>query len=132
MITISSDRNLLDASYIHAILSQTYWAANRTREDVEKAILHSLNFGSYINGKQIGYARVVTDYTGFAYLMDVFTDPQFRGHGYSKQLIRFMLEAPELQTIKVWRLATTDAHGLYEQFGFKPLAKPENMMELVK
>lgn len=132
MITISSDNSLLDAAYIHAFLSQTYWAADRTLEEVEKAIANSLNVGLYKDGKQIGYARVVTDYVGFAYLMDVFTDPLHRGNGYSKQLMEYLLALPELQTIKVWRLATTDAHGLYARFGFRPLAKPENMMELVK
>jgi GNAT superfamily N-acetyltransferase len=132
MITISTDRHLLDVSYIHVFLSQTYWAQGRTREEVESAIRHSLNFGLYLDGRQIGYARVVTDYTGFAYLMDLFTDPEHRGLGYSKRLMEHILGFPDLQTIRVWRLATTDAHGLYEQFGFRPLATPEKMMELLR
>lgn len=131
MILLSTDKQLLDASYIHAFLSQTYWAKGRTLEEVVKAIANSLNVGLYQDEKQIGYARIVTDYTGFAYIMDVFTDPQQRGNGYARQLMEYIFALPELQTIKTWRLATTDAHGLYARFGFQPLSKPENMMERI-
>jgi GNAT superfamily N-acetyltransferase len=130
MITISTDPSLLDTEFIHGFISGTYWAKGRTPEEIESAIRHCLNFGIYLGRQQIGYARVVTDYTGFAYVMDVFIDPRHQGKGYSKQLIRFMLDEPKLAMIKVWRLATSDAHGLYEQFGFTPLKHPEKMMEL--
>lgn len=93
---------------------------------------NSLNFGIYIDDNQIGYARIVTDYAQFAYLMDLFISKEFQGKGYSKILMNFILNNEELQQVKVWRLATQDAHFLYEKFGFKPLKNPEKMMELIK
>ncbi len=130
MIIVSTDRNLLDRAFIHAFITQTYWAPGRTREQMDTCIDNSLNFGMYLDGQQIGYARVVSDRFQFAYLMDVFVDPAYRGNGYSKQLMAFILDSEELKAVKMWRLATSDAHGLYEQFGFRPLKHPEKMMEL--
>lgn len=131
MISITTDKNQLDVPFIHAFVSNSYWGKGRTPETMQICIDHSLNFGVFIGNQQIGYARVVTDYGQFAYLMDVFIDPGYRGNGYSKRLMNFILSHETLEAVKVWRLATTDAHGLYEQFGFKPLSKPENMMELM-
>jgi GNAT superfamily N-acetyltransferase len=119
-------------AWIHNIISGTYWAAGQSREAMQTCIDHSLNFGIYLEGQQIGYARLVTDYTRFAYLMDVIIEPVHRGKGYSKLLMEYMLGLESLQAVKVWRLATMDAHGVYAQFGFKPLAHPEKMMELVR
>jgi GNAT superfamily N-acetyltransferase len=132
MITVSTDPTLLDTIFIHDFISQSYWAKGRTMEEVESIIRHSLNFGVYLNGKQVGYARILTDYNFFAYLLDVFIDPEHQGKGYSKTLMKYILDYPELDRIKTWRLGTTDAHGLYEQFGFQRVAKPENMMELFR
>lgn len=129
-IRISTDKTLLDIPFIHAFLNRSYWAKGRTMAETNTAIEHSLNFGIYKGGKQIGYARVVSDYVQFAYIMDVFIDENLRGQGYSKQLISFILDFEPLQKVKVWRLATTDAHELYRKFGFTALARPENMMEL--
>ena len=92
-------------------------------------IRHSLNFGLYLSGKQIGYARVVTDYAVFAYLMDVFIAEAHRGKGYGKELIAAVLNHEDLKQMPTWRLATSDAHLLYEKFRFGPLAHPEKMME---
>ncbi len=131
-LIITSDKNKLDLDYITAFISQTYWAKDRTLESMRTCVENSLNFGVFLDGKQIGYARVVTDYYQFAYLMDVFIDEKFRGKGYSKLLVKHILENESLKNIKVWRLATSDAHGLYKQFGFTELSKPENMMELMK
>lgn len=128
---ISTDKQLLQPGFIHQFISASYWAKGRTMEAIMNCIEHSLNFGVYVNGKQIGYARVVTDYTVFAYLMDLFIDEAYRGKGYSKQLVSYILEHPELKQVTTWRLATTDAHGLYEKFGFRALSKPENMMERI-
>ncbi|MES2478840.1 MAG: GNAT family N-acetyltransferase [Bacteroidota bacterium] len=131
-VEIDTDKNRLDVSFIHEFISNSYWAAGRSIEDVQTCIDHSLNFGVYLAEKQIGYGRLVTDYTQFAYLMDVFIDKNHRGKGYSKQLMKYMLELKALSAVKVWRLATTDAQGLYAQFGFSPLAHPEKQMELVR
>ncbi|MBP1225776.1 GNAT family N-acetyltransferase [Flavobacterium sp. 1355] len=131
MIEVSKDKSKLDVPFIQNFLKDIYWAAGRTMEEVQKTIDTSVCFGIYLNGKQIGFARVITDYIVFAYLMDVFISEEFRGNGYSSLLIENMMKDPELQEVKIWRLATTDAHFLYEKFGFTPLAHPEKMMEKV-
>lgn len=131
-LIITSDKDRLDIAYITDFIAQTYWAKDRTMENMRTCIENSLNFGVFLDGKQIGYARVVTDYYQFAYLMDVFIDEKYRGKGYSKMLMKHILECETLKKIKVWRLATADAHELYRQFGFTELSKPENMMELFR
>ncbi len=128
-ILISTDRNKLDIAYIHQQLAASYWSLNIPYKTVEKKLKHSLCFGVYQDAKQIGFARVITDYTTFAYLADVFIDEKHRGLGYSKKLMNEIVNYPELQALRRWLLATSDAHKLYEQFGFKALAKPEIMME---
>ena len=129
---ISTDKTLLDVRMIYNFLSQSYWAAGRPFSIVKKAIENSLCFGIYCNNKQIGFARVVTDYSTFAYLADVFILEEYRGKGYSKKLLKTIVEYPELQSIKRWMLATNDAHSLYAKFGFKSLKNPEKFMEIVK
>ncbi|CAM3338031.1 N-acetyltransferase domain-containing protein [Flavobacterium longum] len=131
MIEVSTDKSKLDVPFIQHFLKDIYWAAGRTMEEVQTTIDASFCFGIYLHGQQIGFARVVTDYVVFAYLMDVFITPQERGKGYSSLLIKAMMEEPQLQQVKIWRLATSDAHFLYEKFGFKALAHPEKMMEKV-
>lgn len=131
MITISTDKNKLDVAFIQNFLKDIYWAAGRTIEEVQTTIEHSFCFGIYLDDQQIGFARVITDYVVFAYLMDVFIDEKHRGNGYSSMLIEAMMNEPELKQIKIWRLATTDAHFLYRKFGFNSLAHPEKLMEKV-
>ncbi len=131
-IEISTDKSKLDIDFINSFLSKSYWAENRTLETMKTLINNSLNFGVYLNSNQIGYARIVTDYAQFAYLMDVFISVNYRKKGYSKELMKFIMEFEELKDVKVWRLATSDAHFLYEKFGFGSLKKPENLMELIK
>ena len=86
-------------------------------------------FGVYIDNKQIGFARIATDYVVFAYLMDVFILTEHRGNGYSKQLMKVVNEEPLLKSCKVWMLKTSDAHKLYNQFGYSELKHPEKLME---
>jgi len=131
MITISNDKSHLDVLFIQNFLKDIYWAAGRTIEEVQTTIDASFCFGIYLDGKQIGFARVVTDYVVFAYLMDVFIDENHRGNGYSSILIEAMMKEPVLSKVKIWRLATTDAHFLYRKFGFNSLAHPEKLMEKV-
>ena len=128
-IHISTDKNKLDIPFIHNFITNSYWAKGRSMDAMQTCIDNSLNFGIYLDGNQVGYARLVTDFAQFAYIMDVFVDENFRGKGYSKMLMQYIMEHQDLQKIRVWRLATNDAHGLYEQFGFKPLAHPEILME---
>lgn len=131
MIVVSTDKTKLDLPFIQRFLKDIYWAAGRTLEEVQITIDHSFCFGIYLDDKQIGFARVVTDYVVFAYLMDVFIIEAQRGKGYSSILIDAMIKEPQLQAVKIWRLATTDAHFLYEKFGFGALANPEKMMEKI-
>jgi GNAT superfamily N-acetyltransferase len=131
MIIVSTDKNKLDIPFIQYFLKDIYWAAGRTMEEVQITIDNSFCFGIYLDDKQIGFARVITDYVVFAYLMDVFITEEHRGKGYSSILINSMITEPKLKEVKIWRLATSDAHFLYEKFGFKALAHPEKMMEKI-
>ncbi|HMI08171.1 MAG TPA: GNAT family N-acetyltransferase [Flavobacterium sp.] len=131
MITISTDKSKLDVPYIQNFLTDIYWAKGRTVEEVQTTIDHSFCLGIYLDAKQIGFARVVTDYAVFAYMMDVFIDPDQRGNGYSSMLIDNLVHRPELKEVKIWRLATSDAFFLYRKFGFTELAHPEKLMEKI-
>lgn len=131
MISVSTDKHKLNVPFIQHFLKDIYWAAGRTIEEVQTTIDSSVCFGIYLDEVQIGFARVITDYVVFGYLMDVFIAEEHRGNGYSSILISAMMNEPVLKNIKIWRLATSDAHYLYEKFGFKALAHPEKMMEKV-
>ena len=130
-ITVSTDKSKLDVPFIQHFLKDIYWAAGRTIAEVQTTIAHSFCFGIYLGDKQIGFARVITDYVVFAYVMDVFITEDYRGKGYSSLLIDNMMNEPQLKNIQIWRLATTDAHFLYRKFGFKELAHPEKLMEKI-
>ncbi|HLN96418.1 MAG TPA: GNAT family N-acetyltransferase [Flavobacterium sp.] len=130
-VEVSTDKARLDVPFIQDFLKDIYWAAGRTIEDVQTTIDASLCYGVYVDGQQVGFARVVTDYVVFAYLMDVFVTPGQQGKGYSSLLMDAMMNDPRLEKVKIWRLATRDAQFLYEKYGFKPLAHPERMMEKV-
>jgi GNAT superfamily N-acetyltransferase len=130
---ISTDKDLLDFAAIYLYLSEeSYWAAGIPADRLKNAINNSMCFGVYKDTAQAGFARVVTDKASFAYICDVFILPGYRGIGLSKWLIQAIVEHPELQGLRRWSLATADAHGLYSQFGFTPLSKPENWMEKFK
>lgn len=129
-IDISTDPDRLDVDMIHHWLSEeSYWARGVPRDVVERAIAGSLCFGVYLDGRQVGFARVVTDRTTFAWLADVFILDGYRGRGYGKALVAAVLAYPELQGLRRWMLATRDAHGLYAQFGFTPVPA-ERFMEI--
>ena len=130
-ITVSTDKSKLDVPFIQHFLKDIYWAAGRTIAEVQTTIAHSFCFGIYLGDKQIGFARVITDYVVFAYVMDVFITEEYRGKGYSSLLIDNMMNEPQLKNIQIWGLATTDAHFLYRKFGFKELAHPEKLMEKI-
>ncbi len=131
MIEISTDKDKLDINIIYNYLSkESYWAQNRSIDIIKKSIENSLCFGVYRDNSQIGFARIVTDYAIFAWVMDVFILPEYQGKGYGKQLINTIMNHEQLQNLKRWGLNTNDAHGLYNQYGFKPLSNPDIMMEL--
>jgi N-acetylglutamate synthase-like GNAT family acetyltransferase len=128
--SISTDPRRLDIDRIHEFLSkEAYWALGRSREVVERSILHSLNFGVYRGTEQVGFARVVTDRATFAWLADVFIQPACRKRGLSQWLMTVISGHPELQGLRRWILATRDAHELYGRFGFEPLSAPGRFMQ---
>jgi GNAT superfamily N-acetyltransferase len=132
-LEFSTDRGRLDVTMIHSFLAhESYWVPGISRSSVEKCIEHSLCFGVYLDGRQIGFARVVTDFVRFAHLLDVFVLPDFRGRGIGKLLMEHILAHPELRTIVRYTLGTQDAHGLYRQYGFTAPANPERHMELLR
>ena len=129
---ISTDDARLDRTLIHRFLhDDSYWARGIPREIMDRAIDHSLCFGLYAgDGRQVGFARAITDRAAIAYLADVFVLEQHRGRGLGKWLIETVLGHPDLQGLRRLFLGTADAHSLYERFGFRPLADPGRMMEI--
>jgi N-acetylglutamate synthase-like GNAT family acetyltransferase len=132
---ISTDPSKLQIEVIHDYLSkQSYWAENILLETVERSIKNSMAFGVYQQTEtglnQVGFCRVISDLTTFAYLADVFILEEFRGQGLSKFLVETVLKHPDLQGLRRWTLATRDAHGLYAQYGFESLDKPQNFMQI--
>ena len=128
--TISDDRARLDLRVIQRFLStESYWATGRSVETVQRSIENSLSFGVYRGDKQIGFARVVTDYATFAWIADVFMLEDSRGRGLAKWLIEVIVSHPQLQGFRRWVLATKDAHELYRRYGFRELHRPERWME---
>jgi GNAT superfamily N-acetyltransferase len=127
---ISTDREALDVALIHQFLSQrSTWALGIPLATVERSIANSLCFGAYLDGRQVGFARVTTDYATFAYLADVFVLEAERGKGVSKALVAAVLAHADLQGLRRFMLATSDAHALYARYGFTPPARPASLME---
>lgn len=119
---ISTDPARLDVEIVHHFLShESYWAQGRTKELVQRSIANSLPFGIYKGTQQIGGCRVVTDYSTFAWLCDVFVLEPFRGLGLSKWLMEVVISHPELQGLRRWLLGTKDAQELYRKYGFTEL-----------
>jgi N-acetylglutamate synthase-like GNAT family acetyltransferase len=128
---ISSDIKDMDITVIHRYISRSYWAKNIPIATMNKALNNSLCFGVFTeSGQQVAFARMVTDCATFAYLADVFVLKEHRGKGISKWMMKVILDDPNLQGIRRMALATSDAHNLYAQFGFKSLNSPESFMEL--
>ncbi|RMD00209.1 N-acetyltransferase [Aquitalea palustris] len=130
VLEFDCDPARLERDMIYAYLSgESYWAAGLPRDVFERSLAGSLCFGVYVAGKQVGFARMITDQATFAYLADVFVLPDWRGRGISKALLEHILAHPGLQGLRRMLLATADAHGLYAQYGFTALSRPERMME---
>lgn len=127
--SISDDKSKLDLKVIHTFLSTTYWSAGIPFDLMKKSIDNSFCAGVYFGKEQVGFARVVSDFSLSALLGDVFILEKHRGKGLSKHLVEFVINHPEFKTIRAWRLGTNDAHGLYTKFGFKLIEHPERYME---
>ncbi|MFI5130523.1 MAG: GNAT family N-acetyltransferase [Chitinophagales bacterium] len=141
--SITTDKNLMDIDFIHRFLATSYWAEGITKEIISKCVRGSLCFGVFENqknvmpdrpqgpvGRQVGFARMVTDEATFAYLADVFIADDHRGKGLSKWLMEVILAHDGLQGLRRILLATRDAHGLYAQFGFTPLSFTDRWMQI--
>ena len=129
---ITTDTGAQDVDAIHAYLARSYWAEGIPREVVARAIAGSLCFGLFENDRQIGLARVVTDRSTYAYLCDVYVLEEWQGRGLGKWMMEVVMAHPDLQGLRRFTLATRDAHGLYERYGFTPLGHPTRYMEIVK
>lgn len=127
-ISISTNKDQLDVPMIHTFLKQAYWAKDREYDLVQKSIEHSMCFGIYYKQQQIGFARVVSDCSIFAYLMDVFIIEDYRGQGLGLLLIHFILQHPPLKAVQKWMLATKDAHALYKKVGFSKVQDSNKWM----
>lgn len=128
---ISTDRSKLDVDVIQRFLIRSYWAEGIPRETVARSIENSLCFGVYHGREQVGFARVISDFATYAYLADVFILEPYRGRGLATELIATIMAHPELQGLRRWGLGTRDAHGLYAQFGWRPVENPaRTMMEI--
>jgi len=130
-IVVTTDRSRLDLDVIHGFLTTSYWARGVPRDVVARSMEHSLCFGAFDEGRQVGFARVVSDRATFAYICDVFALESHRGRGVGKSLMAAIMSHPELQGLRRWTLFTRDAHGLYRQFGFCAAGQPERLMEVV-
>lgn len=130
--TLSSDRDRIDIDRVHLFLAEeSYWARGVSKEFVARSLEGALAFGIYCRGEQVGFARVITDCTRLAYLLDVFIDQNHRGRGLGTWLAATVQTHPDLTSVTRWLLATADAHAVYERAGFAPVARPEWLMEVV-
>jgi GNAT superfamily N-acetyltransferase len=126
----STDKTKVDTTYVHSFLTASYWAKEISGSLVRQSIENSLCIGVYHHDQQVGFARLITDFTTFAYLADVFVDEKYRGRGISKGLMQFILSLDFVGGLRRIVLATRDAHGLYKQFGFQLLERPDRYMEI--
>jgi len=126
---VSTDPSRIDFDRVEALIRQSYWAAQRPRDQIELAFSHSIPFGAYrkADGLQVGFCRVVTDYVSFGWIADVIVDESFRGNGIGKALMQAVIDQPELAKLQL-ALTTVDAHGLYQQYRFSELPRPERLM----
>jgi GNAT superfamily N-acetyltransferase len=126
---VTCDPATVDLDALTTVLASSYWAEGIPQPTVERSVANSLCFVLLEGDRQIGFARVITDYATIAYLNDVFVLPAYRGKGLGKWLMKCVMGHPELQNLRRWILATRDAHGLYEKYGFTILKSPQVFME---
>jgi GNAT superfamily N-acetyltransferase len=129
-LKITTDKSKLNLEFIKECLDKTYWAKGIPGEVVKTSIENSITYGVFEDGAQVGFARVVTDKATFAYLADVIIDDKHQGNGLAKWMMECIMQNPSLQNLRLFLLATRDAHKLYGKFGFKPVGDPERFMEI--
>ncbi|MEE9349737.1 MAG: GNAT family N-acetyltransferase [Flavobacteriaceae bacterium] len=128
MIKITTNKSQLDLNFIYNFLKNSYWANHRTLEQVKESIENSLCFGMYLDEKQIGFARVLTDKVAFSYIMDVFIDPEFQGKKYGQQFMDYIYNHADLKNVRMNTLLTKDAQEFYKKLGFVIFPTPEKFM----
>lgn len=132
-VVINDDKSQLNVAKIHDFLTHhSSWAKGISLATVTTSIEHSICFGAYLNAEQVGFCRVITDQATFANLVDVIVWPEHRGNGISSLLMAAVLQRPSVQQVRRFTLATSNAHGLYQKFGFTALSKPDSFMEIYK
>jgi GNAT superfamily N-acetyltransferase len=132
--SVSLDKNRLQVDVVHDFLSRSYWSPGIPRATVERAIANSLCAGAYAHGdgRQVGFARLVTDHATFGYLADVFVLPEHRGHGLGAAVVHVLLDLPEVRAMRRLLLATRDAHALYARLGFTQVEDPRPFMQILR
>ncbi len=128
--TVSTDPDRLDIEVILDFITQSRWWSDPSVEKIRRAVEHSIPFGVYVDGRQVGFARVISDWTTYAYLCDVFVLQEARGQGYARFMLDCIMAHPDLQNLRTWALFTRDAHGLYEKVGFERGKLVESLMVL--
>ena len=126
---IDTEKARLDLGFVHGFLVRSHWAKGIPMAVLERAIAHSRAYGLYRDGRQVGFARVVTDHATFAYLADVFVVTSERGRGLGRWLVETIIAEPDLQGLRRWLLGTRDAHGLYRRCGFGEPPAPFSFLE---
>ena len=129
---MTTDAAAMDLNAIHAYLTRSYWSEGISKELVARAMAGSLCFGLLDGGRQIGFARVITDKATYAYLCDVYVLEEYQGRGLGTWMMQELMTHPDLQGLRRFGLVTRDAHGLYEKFGFALLANPDGHMEIAR
>ena len=129
---LTTDAASMDLDAIHAYLTRSYWSEGISKELVSRAMAGSLCFGLFDGGRQVGFARVVTDRATYAYLCDVYVLEEYQGRGLGTWMTRELMTHSDLQGLRRWALVTRDAHGLYEKVGFAAPANPAGLMEIAR
>ncbi len=129
-IAISNDRSRIDFERLCNFIQSAYWGKGRATSTIKSSFDNSLCFIAEKDGHQIGFARVITDYAIIGYLCDVLVFEEYRGRGIAKMLMTSILDHPQLSTVESLMLATRDAHGFYEKFGFQHIHGNSDQMEL--
>jgi len=123
----------MNVKMIHSFLNEeSYWSKGISYELVDNSLANSFCVGAFINGQQVAFGRVITDYYTFGWFADFFVLPAYRGKGISKKMLSFILEQPWSRRLRRMMLNTSDAHGLYRQFQFKDLSSPANILEIYR
>ncbi|ESK36261.1 hypothetical protein P256_02568 [Acinetobacter nectaris CIP 110549] len=131
-LRVTDEKSEIDLDIVHQFLKTTYWSKDIPKEVVQKAIENSLSIGLLLENQLIGFGRSITDYATFAYIADIYIKPEFRGKGYSKIIVKALLDRSGSEKLRRVLLATSDAHGLYRKFDFQNLGKPEDFLEINK